>query len=240
GVLEEKGRIRAALACPIDPPEIAWIRIFAVGAQISPRTAWQKLWRFALEQFSAYFGPIIVGAIVLNRWFEHLLVESGFEQRNEIVVLIWRVTEPKPDRKMPSLKVRQMTRKDLPQVEQVDHLAFSPPWRISSKGLLAGYEQAAIATVAEHPEGFVIGYQMSTVMNDSAHLARLAVLPAYQNCGVGTALVHALQTYCFRIGLRSLTVNTQGDNLVSLHLYSKLDFHPTGEKYPLFLFERRN
>lgn len=238
GVIEENGTIQAALACPSDPPEIAWIRLFAVGGNISPKMAWQELWRFVLEQFSASQSLITVGAIVLNAWFQNLLLESGFEQKNEVVVLIWKVIDPRLELKNTFFRIRTMTPKDIPAVAQVDHLAFSSPWQISEKGLLAGYEQAALATVAEN-EDEIIGYQISTAMNDSAHLARLAVIPTYQNCGVGTALVNALQAYCFRKGLRALTVNTQADNLASLHLYTKLEFHPTGEKYPLFLFERR-
>lgn len=238
GVIEENGHIQAALACPLDPPEIIWIRLFAVGSGISPPTAWQKLWRFVLEQFSASPSLITVGAIVLNGWFQDLLMESGFKQKNEVVVLIWKVASPSRDRENTFFRIRMMTKNDLPAVARVDHLAFSSPWQISEKGLLAGYEQAAVAMVAENDRG-VVAYQISTAMHENAHLARLAVLPEYQNCGIGTALVNALQVYCYRRGWRALTVNTQADNLASLHLYKKLDFHPTGEKYPLFLFERR-
>jgi len=237
GVIEENGVIQAALACPSDPPEIAWIRLFAVGSGISPRTAWNELWQFVLEQFSETQSTVQIGAISLNGWFQGLLEESGFVKRNEVIVLIWKVTVPVPAREKLSFEIRPMTKSDLPLVTQVDHLAFSPPWQLSENGIKAGYDQAAVAMVAESADG-ILGYQISTAMNDSAHLARLAVLPAYQNQGIGAALVKALQVDCVRKGLRVLTVNTQADNLASLHLYSKLDFHPTGEKYPLYLFER--
>ncbi|MCX8061265.1 MAG: GNAT family N-acetyltransferase [Anaerolineales bacterium] len=238
GVIEENKTIQAALACPSDPPEIAWIRLFAVGSKIPPKTAWQELWHFVLEQFSIKHSLITVGAIVLSSWFQNLLVDSSFEQKNEVVVLIWKVSPFRENSKNLPYRIRMMTQKDLPAVVKVDHQSFSSPWQISETGLFAGYEQAAVAMVAEL-NNEIIGYQISTAMNDSAHLARLAVIPEYQNCGVGTALVNALQRYCFRKGLRVLTVNTQADNFASLHLYKKLDFHPTGEKYPLFLFERQ-
>lgn len=237
GVIEENGIIQAALACPSDPPEIAWIRLFAVGSSMSPRTAWKELWQFVLEQFSEKQKPIQVGAIALNGWFQGLLEESGFNQQNEVVVLIWKVTHIRKEIANSFFKIRKMTERDLPLVAQVDHLSFPSPWQLSENGIKAGYEQAAMAAVAESTEG-ILGYQISTAMNDSAHLARLAVLPAYQNRGIGAALVKALQLDCVRKGLRALTVNTQADNLASLHLYSKLDFHLTGEKYPLYLFER--
>ncbi len=239
GILEENGVIRAALACPSDPPEIAWIRLFAVDGSISQSVAWHELWQFASEQFANHQPRLTVGAIVLQGWFQDLLKQNDFEVRNEVVVLIWKVTSPRYEIKESTFRIRPMTPKDLPAVAQVDYLAFSSPWQISEKGLRAGFEQAASAMVAESDEG-IIGYQISTAMNDSGHLARLAVLPSYQNQGVGTALVSALQAYCVRKGLRVLTVNTQRDNLASLHLYTKMDFHATGERYPLFLYERIN
>lgn len=237
GVMEENDVIQAALACPSDPPEIAWIRLFAVSSSIALRTAWKELWPFVLEQFSEKQSPIQIGAIALNGWFRGLLEESGFKQQNEVVVLIWKVAYIRQEMDDSFFRIRRMTEKDLPVVAQVDHLAFPSPWQLSENGIKAGYEQAAMATVAESEEG-ILGYQISTALNDSAHLARLAVLPAYQNRGIGAALVKALQVDCGRKGLRSLTVNTQADNLASLHLYSKLDFHLTGERYPLYLFER--
>lgn len=238
GVIEANGVIQAALACPADPPEINWIRLFAVSASISRQIAWQELWRFTLESLPKAQNLITIGAIPLHRWFLSLLEASGFEQHNEVVVLIWKVSQPQEKLNHTFFTIRTMNEQDLPLVTGVDHLAFRTPWQLSERGLGAGFDQAAIAMVAENETG-IIGYQMSTVMNDTAHLARLAVLPQYQNQGVGTALVLALQDYCVRRRLRSLTVNTQSDNLASLHLYSRLGFQPTGEKYPLLLYERQ-
>jgi ribosomal-protein-alanine N-acetyltransferase len=237
GVLEENGVIQAALACPSDPPEIAWIRLFAVGSGLHPKEAWKQLWQFVMEQGFEGQDPVPIGAIPLNGWFQSLLEESGFKRHNEVVVLIWEVDDPRQPMGGSFFRIRSMVKTDLPQVAWVDQQSFPSPWQISEKGLRAGFEQAFMAVVAENADG-ILAYQISTAMNDSAHLARLAVLPAYQKRGIGATLVKDLQAHCFRQGLRSLTVNTQADNLASLRLYSKLDFHPTGEKYPLYLFER--
>ncbi len=39
-VLEENGRLGAALACPPDPEAIAWIRLFAFVSRLSGPAAW--------------------------------------------------------------------------------------------------------------------------------------------------------------------------------------------------------
>ena len=46
-VLEEGGRISASLACPQDPPDIAWIRLFVSAYNIPEAEAWQPLWTAA-------------------------------------------------------------------------------------------------------------------------------------------------------------------------------------------------
>ena len=49
-VLEQASRIEAALACPPDPPAIAWIRLFAAATQIPVTTAWDVLWSESYNQ----------------------------------------------------------------------------------------------------------------------------------------------------------------------------------------------
>jgi ribosomal protein S18 acetylase RimI-like enzyme len=67
------------------------------------------------------------------------------------------------------------------------------------------------------------------------HLARLAVLPAYQGRGVGYALVNdLLRQFVFR-GIFRVTVNTQADNHASLRLYENMGFQRTGESYPVYM-----
>jgi ribosomal protein S18 acetylase RimI-like enzyme len=98
------------------------------------------------------------------------------------------------------------------------------------------FRQAAVATVAEY-EGQLVGYQISTGTPIGGHLARLAVLPHLQGKGIGYALLYDLLNQFTRRGARTITVNTQKDNLASLSLYRKSGFQMTGEEYPIYQLE---
>src|SRR5512133_3962367 len=72
-VCEEDNQIQAALACPPEPPEVAWVRLFARALEdlrtISPR-------------------PAIV-SLALREWYEELLKRNGFIHHQDIVVFLY-------------------------------------------------------------------------------------------------------------------------------------------------------
>jgi ribosomal protein S18 acetylase RimI-like enzyme len=82
-----------------------------------------------------------------------------------------------------------------------------------------------------------VGYQLSTGGGLRAHLARLAVDPAQQGSGIGRAMLSDLFAKLVKAGIYKLTVNTQSDNEVSLHLYRRMGFVRTGEQHPVYLFD---
>ncbi len=233
-VLESDEKIQAALACPQDPPGIAWIRLFACAAHLPGLDAWLPLWETARAEIRSS-GGAQVAAIALHHWFQEILIASGFELHQSIVLLEWN--QPAfPVRPLPrGIHLRPMSRSDLPSVTEVDHSAFAPLWRNSLDSLEKALSQAIHATVAETNEG-IIGYQISTANPLGAHLARLAVRPEAQLHGIGAALVGDLMTQMEARRKPHLTVNTQSDNSASLVLYKKLGFVPTGEEYPVFLY----
>jgi ribosomal protein S18 acetylase RimI-like enzyme len=126
-----------------------------------------------------------------------------------------------------------MTQEDIPKVRQVDAQSFDPLWQNSQESLESAWEKSASASVAQISDQ-VIGYQLSTGSSSGGHLARLAVRPDWQSCGVGTALVRHLLTQFHMWGALRVTVNTQADNQASLSLYSKLGFRRTDKYYPVF------
>jgi [ribosomal protein S18]-alanine N-acetyltransferase len=70
-----------------------------------------------------------------------------------------------------------------------------------------------------------------------AHLARLAVRKEAQGQGIGKFLLGDLIHRARKRGLSRLTVNTQGDNSVSLALYQKVGFFLTGDQYPVYVYQ---
>lgn len=231
-VLESRGQIISALACPPDPPQVAWVRLFVTSEKISLEESWQTLWDTARLDL-ARKGRFMAAAILLQEWYHSLLLASGFSSRQSIVMLERKGQMPIVASLTAGFSIRAMLQYDLPAVAEVDSAAFDPLWQNSLQSLEQAYPQAVLATVAE-ADGQVLGYQISTRNPLGAHLARLAVQPALQGRGIGRALVADLVQQADRHGLYRLTVNTQSDNATSLALYQKTGFHETGERYPVY------
>ncbi len=228
-IAERDGHILAALACPPDPPEAAWVRLFAIASEITVAEAWEVLWPAAHE----YLWGITVAAISLQSWFSQQLVSAKFSQTHSVAMLTWENQKLPPEFTVPDCLLRWMNFEDLALVKELDKVAFSPIWQQSMDMLEIAFRQAAVATVAEDEEG-IIGYQISTAGSGGGHLARLAVHPRVQGEGVGYALLRDLLVQFYRRGALKISVNTQLDNEASLALYNKAGFRRTGEIYPVY------
>ena len=237
-IAERDGHLQAALICPPDPPEIAWIRLFAVSQEVALDEAWNILWAGAQKKLDGQACPP-TAAIVLRPWFQALLEQNGFAQIQEIISLSWDRSRQISFRPLPHYLIRTMKDNDLRSVHQLDTDAFGPLWRISLDTLSSAYQQSCVATVVEI-DGKLIGYQISTSGPLGGHLARLAVLPSHQGGGIGSALVNDVINRFEQRGAVRVTVNTQRDNLSSLSVYVKAGFVPTNEIYPVFQYSWMN
>lgn len=234
-VCEEDGHITAALACPEDPPHVAWIRFFGYHQALSVSQVWISLWETAYSEIASANIQTHVAAIVVKQWFQSLLLSSGFELKQKIVLLELK-SGNLPAFSVPhGICIRPMQDADMSVVAQVDLAAFGQFWHNTENALQRARLQCASATVAEDDSG-VIGYQLSTKNPLGAHLARLGVQPEVQGKGVGSALVSHLVQSFGASQLGRLSVNTQADNSASLSLYKKLGFVLTGEHFPVLVY----
>jgi ribosomal protein S18 acetylase RimI-like enzyme len=237
-LVEKNDRIQAALAFPTNPPEPAWVRIFAANATLGAQEAWELLFPRCLEEFApTEESPL--AALALQDWFTQLLTDHHFKHFQDIVVLSWDENEV-PTRKALGERrwtLRPMKIADIPAVAELDQVSFERLWQISAATLERSFKQAGYSTVVEM-DGRLIGYQISTTSAFSAHLARLAVHPEMQRQYLGYALVQDLQDHFLRRRIRYLTVNTQNNNRSSLALYQKMGFQLTGEKFPVYVYEK--
>lgn len=235
-VIDWNGRLVAALACPPDPPQVAWIRLFVCSDKLPLQEAWAILWEAAQADLGREIKHVAV--ITLQDWFRKILKASGFALRQQIVMLERKGEAPGDGAPPLTIRLRRMMTYDLPAVADIDADAFDPLWQNSLSALNLAYSQAMLATVAEC-EQRLIGYQFSTQNPLGAHLARLAVRQEAQGHGVGRALVSDLLHTLARRGASRLTVNTQEDNASSLSLYKKLGFIETGDRFQVLEFQVR-
>ena len=235
-VREDDGHITATLACPEDPPHVAWIRFFGHQQVLTASEAWFSLWEAARSEIAAKSSRTNVAAIVVKQWFQSLLLSSGFEPKQDIVLLEWAHENFRPFPMPHGIRIRPMRAEDMSTVAEVDLAAFGQFWHNTENVLQKARQQCASATVAEDDSGQIIGYQLSTKNPLGAHLARLGVRPEVQGRGVGAALVSQL-IQDFNTGRSGrISVNTQADNTASLALYRKMGFGRTGEHFPVLVY----
>lgn len=221
----------ACLAAPPDPAPMAWIRVFAVMREYKLNLLWDTLWS-AISERAESLGIDVFYSLVLQAWFEPLLVRSGFRQSNEVIFYEWGGSAGVLERDR-TILIRRLRHADLPLVEAIDHDAFDPAWQNSRSTLSTASNLSTYATVAEY-EDQLVGYQISTASALGAHLARLAVKKSFQRRGIGRALVVDMLKHITRRGFDRVTVNTQADNLSSQKLYNTLGFQATGQRYPMY------
>ncbi len=232
-VIEDANRVKAAIACPPDPPDVAWIRLFATTNSTTSMQAWELFWPQIQTHFAKHNQNIYLAAIPLQNWFEKLLQDCDFSHSHDVVMQICEDTKKDIPTPSKAASIRPMVAADIKEVAEVDAASFDTLWHNSLDALQLAFTQAAIASVAEQ-DGHIVGYQISTPSPVGVHLARLAVLPRAQGQGIGYAIVADLLKNFPGSREQSVSVNTQHDNKASLALYEKAGFKRTGETYPIY------
>ena len=233
-ILKANNEIQAILASPPDPPHTAWLHCFAAQDAGILDAAWKALFSEASTTLASIKArPFAVG---LEDWFCTLLLNNGFQVKQNIVVLNWNHhIQPLGETAM-NIVLRPMLESDLDEVAIVDAHSFEQQWVTSESSIRLAFLQCQHTTVAEI-DGKIVGYELSTANQYSAHLARLAVLPEYRRGMIARRLVTDMLRHFSRQGVLQVTVNTQSDNSASLHLYRGLGFELSGETIPVLSCE---
>jgi ribosomal-protein-alanine N-acetyltransferase len=227
---------QAVLACPSDIPGLSWLRFFSCYDYQWLFTTWKPLLASAVTDL-AHQNITQLYSIAFQDWYHALLTNSGFRLKQRIIVLEWKPNgKPLQEAESGDVTIRPMQMKDLNTVAQVDRNSFAAPWMNTFDTLTLAFRQSAYSSVVEQ-NGEIIGYTISTGYPQSAHLARIAVVPDCQHKGIGQLLLHDMMKEFLRRGVANITVNTQDDNHNSLKLYRRSGFLATGEDYPVFCLD---
>lgn len=162
---------------------------------------------------------------------------AGFADHEHLHVLAHDLGDIPP---MPAVgrSLRRARRTDRPAVLEVDHLAFASFWRLDAAGLDDAVDATPVArfrvadgAAAASPNGDgepsgdrLVGYAVCGRSGATGYLQRLAVHPANQGSGLGTALVVDALGWLRRRGATRALVNTQVVNHRAAALYRRLGF----------------
>jgi ribosomal protein S18 acetylase RimI-like enzyme len=236
-MLRKNQKLQALLVCPPDPKSVYWIRILASLFTIPIEESYHSLFPVALEKIRSEDRNGSIVSIAYQDWMKSLLSRNGWEICQQVVQLRWnrRKSENLVQNAIDDVIIRPMRISDILDVALIDQTCFEALWQHSEDAIHRAFENSTYCTVAER-SAKLIGYQITTLQQNRAHIARLAVLPEYQRCHVGYRLVADVIIEFRKPWTREISVNTQQDNYKSLGLYKKIGFDMTAESFPIFLY----
>jgi len=238
-LLEKDAHIQALLACPPDPKNVYWIRILASLFTLSIEESYESLFPIVLEKIHNINKENVITSIAYQDWMQSLLSRYGWEICQQVVQLRWNRKKALglPKKYLENIIIRPMYLPDIPIVALIDQTCFDFLWQHSEDAIRRAFEQSTYCTVAEK-NGILVGYQITTLQRNRAHIARLAVLPEYQRLQIGYSLVSDVIEQYQKPWLHEISVNTQQDNFKSLGLYHKIGFELTDESFPIFIYKQ--
>ncbi len=226
-----RGRLAGVMGLSKPLNGASWIRLLVVAERHDPNEVLPSLWLEFVPELRAQ-GVHTVGLLLSNEWLLPYATQLGFQCEDEIVTLARAGYQlPEAPAQFPVIRLGEI--RDLDAMTLVDQAAFAPPWQMSKEEMRQAYRIASSCTVALHQEQ-VVGFQISTLFFDGAHLARLAVAPHMQGMHIGQALLHDLLERFARRGIYMMTVNTQASNIRARGLYTRYDFHLNGYDIPFW------
>jgi ribosomal-protein-alanine N-acetyltransferase len=136
---------------------------------------------------------------------------------------------------------RSMTVGDLDAIMAVEVLAYSHPWTRGNfiDSLAAGY----LAEVLEAREAGLVGYFVAMPGVDELHLLNITIAPAWQNHGLGGALLDTVQDHGRVRGDEKLWLEVRQSNHRARALYRRRGFAEMGLRrgyYPASARERED
>ena len=154
----------------------------------------------------------------------------GFRDRSSLILLVRDMASagpiPAPRDSATVGTIRRARTHEHPAVLSVDRAAFGVDWCLDSFGLTEAIEATTSTRfrVAVDGSAAIVGYCVSGRARRRGYLQRLAVDPATQSRGIGAALVADCLSWCRRVRVARVVVNTQVGNDTAYHLYRRMGF----------------
>lgn len=126
-----------------------------------------------------------------------------------------------------------MCLEDLETVKKLDKLAFSNPWPENSiKYELEQNTNARlwVSELGEFNQKIIISYAIVWVILDEAHIGTFAILPEYQNLGIGQKFLAFISMQLLDEDIKKIFLEVRKSNLAAIGLYEKLGFTMDGER----------
>lgn len=124
------------------------------------------------------------------------------------------------------IEIVTMNESHVDSVWEIEKALIASPWSKESIQKLTTTDNAVakVATI----DGKAMGYYSFYQILDEADVNNIAVDSAWQNKGVGSALMHDMIEECKLRGIASITLEVGANNIVAQKLYENFGFRKEG------------
>jgi [ribosomal protein S18]-alanine N-acetyltransferase len=233
-VAEDATGIRGAIVAWPDESPVAWVRLGVLDNTLPLEEWFDQVWP-AVERGLKQFSTKSVLWMDHQEWAAPVLSLRDFRQFTDVITLT-RIKVPAPETLGATAQMRPATIQDIDEIVGIDHRAFTPHWWHGKDTIRARITRAVSFTVALQNKT-IVAYAETDISGSNGHINRIAVVPDRQNQGIGALLLQDTLTTLWQNHVKSVTVNTQRDNLAALRLYRRFGFAPTGATVTVWQYQ---
>ena len=126
------------------------------------------------------------------------------------------------------IAARAMRKADVKSVYEIEVLSFRTPW--SYRSLMGELKNEVAHYIVLEKDEKIIGYCGMWVLFEEAHIANIAITPAYRGGGYGKQLLHAAMRVGASFGAEMMTLEVRETNAVAQRMYDEMDFLQQGRR----------
>ncbi len=123
--------------------------------------------------------------------------------------------------------VEEMQKTDVDEVATMEKEIFSDGW---SRETIANTQMLEHTYVVVAREGQVVGYLILYLGEDTADIARVAVLPKVRRGGVAKAMLEHMEKYCNAQKIERILLEVRANNQSAINLYNQQGFSSIGKR----------
>jgi ribosomal-protein-alanine N-acetyltransferase len=128
-----------------------------------------------------------------------------------------------------NIRLRRMTRQDLPEVLKIERLSFSNPWPPSTfEGEIQNIGLSNPIVATDEATGRIAGYIITWLIRDEAQINNLAVHPDYRRRRIAEDMLRDMLDSLKEQGIQFVSLEVRSGNVAARTLYDKLGFKPVG------------
>jgi len=128
-----------------------------------------------------------------------------------------------------NIRLRRMTRHDLPEVLKIERLSFPNPWPPSTfEGEIQNLGLSHPLVAIDEEKGGIAGYIIYWVIRDEVQVNNIAVHPDYRRRRIAEDMLRGILAALRKEGIQFVSLEVRAGNAGARALYDKLGFKPIG------------